>query len=307
MYKISEMLAFYVADKHLRASTCQSYGVASRALIRRFGDCLLEEIDRPAIIEWRNTVLDVTIKAISWNTYIRQLRVLYQYGLRKGKVGGSENPFDDIQVRCPNNPIKTIQQKTLLYCRGLLDIMQKQEDSWGEVSEFHPAWFWRTVFETLICTGIRANELLTLRLCDLDFPGAFLRIDAAISKNYNAREVPLHKRLEPLLKVLVLKARKHKAREHEQLFNVNLFSVRHQCKVMNMDQLSAFFKKLSAKAPQRISAHRLRHTIATEMMCEHERNIHTVKNILGHRNIATTLKYIRVNHGQMRNLINVSV
>ncbi len=74
-----------------------------------------------------------------------------------------------------------------------------------------------------------------------------------------------------------------------------------------MNQLSTFFKRLSQQTPERISSHRLRHTIATELMRDPDRNIHTVKNIMGHQNIATTMKYVAVNHAQMRDLINTMV
>ncbi|EGH49676.1 hypothetical protein PSYPI_47718, partial [Pseudomonas syringae pv. pisi str. 1704B] len=35
-----------------------------------------------------------------------------------------------------------------------------------------------------------------------------------------------------------------------------------------------------------------RHTIASEMMRQPERNIHITKNLLNHSNIATTMEYI---------------
>ncbi|WP_372438863.1 tyrosine-type recombinase/integrase, partial [Pandoraea sputorum] len=86
--------------------------------------------------------------------------------------------------------------------------------------------------------------------------------------------------------------------------NVNVFSDRHSRKTMDMNQLSSFFKRLSRHSPERISPHRLRHTIATKLMRDPDRNIHTVKNIMGHQNIATTMKYVAVNQTQMRELIN---
>lgn len=307
MYSISELLSSYLNDKHLKKSTCVSYGVASRALIRRFGDCLAEEIDRAAILQWRAEVLDVTLKGVSWNTYMRQLRILYQFAGQAGWIAPVSNPFENTQVRCLKRPNKTVKKETIRFARGYLDILQKQENEWHQISEIHPAWFWRSVFETLVCTGIRASELLHLRMCDIDLKEGLLRVAAEFSKNYHERKIPMHESLKPYISQLVFNARKKHVELKQQLFNVNVFSVRHGRDEMDMNQLSAFFKRLSRHAPERISPHRLRHTIATELMRDPDRNIHTVKHIMGHQNIATTMKYVAVNHAQMRDLINTIV
>jgi site-specific recombinase XerD len=304
MYSVTELLNSYFTEKRLKTSTCQSYSVATRALIRRFGDCLVEEVDRDAILKWRSEMLDGRIKAVSWNTYVRKLRVLYEFGLATGKIALAGNPFENTQVRCPKRPSKTVEKTTLRTVRALLDLSAKEETEWRQQSQFHPAWFWRTVFETLIYTGIRANELLTLKVCDLDLQHGLLTIRADVSKNYHERKIPLHDNLMPYLKTLMYVTRKRKFSSNSQLFNVNLFSRRHYKKEMDMNQVSAFFKKLSKLTTQRVSSHRLRHTLATELMRDPDRNIHTVKDILGHKHIATTLKYVSVNEAQMRELIN---
>lgn len=304
MCSISDLLKAYIAEKRLRKSTCDSYGVAARALIRRFGDCLLDEIDREAILQWRMEVLDINLKAVSWNTYMRQLRILYQFGLQTGLMEGINNPFENLQVRCLKRPNKTVKKSTIKFARGYLDVLHTQETKWQQLSEIHPAWFWRTVFEVLVCTGIRANELLNLRTCDIDLQEGLLRVSAEFSKNYHERKIPIHDNLVPYLRQLIFNARKKHITPEQQLFNVNVFSDRHSRKTMDMNQLSSFFKRLSRHSPERISPHRLRHTIATELMRDPDRNIHTVKNIMGHQNIATTMKYVAVNQTQMRELIN---
>jgi integrase len=304
MYSITELLNSYLAEKRLKKSTCQSYGVATRALIRRLGDCLTEEVDRESILKWRNDVLEITVKPVSWNTYVRHLRVLFQFGMATGKVTLAANPFDNTQVRCPKRPNKTIKKATLRATRAVLELSSREEAEWRQRSQFYPAWFWRTVFETLIYTGIRANELLTLKVCDIDLQEGLLRVEADVSKNYYERKIPLHDSLVPYLEVLIAQTRKLNMDPRSQLFNVNRFSHRHHKERMDMDQLSTFFKKLSSNTIERVSSHRLRHTLATELMREPERNIHTVKDILGHKSIATTMKYISVDHKQMRDLIN---
>lgn len=49
-----------------------------------------------------------------------------------------------------------------------------------------------------------------------------------------------------------------------------------------------------------MSPHRFRHTIATDLMRQPKCNLHIVKDLLGHRSISTTLKYVHVDVDQVR-------
>ena len=59
-------------------------------------------------------------------------------------------------------------------------------------------------------------------------------------------------------------------------------------KTMTLDQLGATFWRLSKATSFRISLHRLRHTMATELAASKE--IRTRQEPLGHSNISTTLR-----------------
>ena len=50
-----------------------------------------------------------------------------------------------------------------------------------------------------------------------------------------------------------------------QIFNVTLFNHLYRSKEMTRDQISGFFKKLSKNAGVKISAHRFRHKLATDL------------------------------------------
>jgi len=304
MYLISELLREYFADRDLKPSTQQAYGVAARALIRQMGDCLMEEIDRKKILAWRKEVLRVTLKEISWNTYMRELKGLYQFGIDRGLISLQQNPFQECKVRCPKRPSKTVQSDVMSNARHLLANMEREEIEWQQWTEFYPAWFWRTVFETFAYTGMRANEVICLRLDDIDLHKRMIRIRAEVAKTHEERWIPIHETLHPYMSRLVYAAKKKKIASGEQLFNLNVYSVRHMKPNTNMDQIGAFYKKLSAKLGVAISPHRFRHTLASRLMKEPDRDIHTVKELLGHRNISTTMKYISVDFEQMRELLN---
>lgn len=49
---------------------------------------------------------------------------------------------------------------------------------------------------------------------------------------------------------------------------------------------------------------RLRHTLATDLMKQPERNIHLTKSLLNHSNIATTMSYIEADYDHMREVLH---
>jgi hypothetical protein len=53
-----------------------------------------------------------------------------------------------------------------------------------------------------------------------------------------------------------------------------------------------------------MTPHRFRHTLATDLMRQPERNIHLTKALLNHSNIATTMSYIEVDYEHMRAVLD---
>lgn len=191
MLLMSELVSEYLSDKVLKPSSHESYGVASRAWIRWGGDCLVEEISRKAVLEWRREILGISVKAVSWNTYIRHLHGLVKFGIERGIVGLVNNPFDDCKVRTPKRPKKTVDRINVERARHVLADMEQEEVEWGQQAKIHPAWFWRVLYETFVFTGLRANEVITLRLCDVDIHKGLICVAADIAKNYEERYVPI--------------------------------------------------------------------------------------------------------------------
>lgn len=92
--------------------------------------------------------------------------------------------------------------------------------------------------------------------------------------------------------------------DDDQLFNVNRFSPHYKSKVMNSDQVEAMYRKLTEKIGVRMTPHRFRHTLATDLMKAPERNIHLTKCLLNHSNIQTTMSYIEADYDHMRAVLH---
>ncbi|RML56259.1 putative integrase XerC, partial [Pseudomonas amygdali pv. morsprunorum] len=86
--------------------------------------------------------------------------------------------------------------------------------------------------------------------------------------------MPIPDGLMPHLKRLMDIAQRVGFDPADQIFNVNRFSGHYSRPQMNADQVEAMYKKLTAMTGVRMTPHRFRHTIASEMMRQPERNIH---------------------------------
>ena len=53
-----------------------------------------------------------------------------------------------------------------------------------------------------------------------------------------------------------------------------------------------------------ISAHCLRHTAATLLLNEREKNLREVQTLLGHKSLATTARYTHVDRQRLRNVVD---
>ncbi|UMZ10612.1 tyrosine-type recombinase/integrase [Pseudomonas sp. MPFS] len=108
------------------------------------------------------------------------------------------------------------------------------------------------------------------------------------------------KGLEPHIQKLLNAASSQGFSGQDQLFNVNRFSIHYRSKTMNIDQVEGMYKKLTSAFGIRMTPHRFRHTLATDLMRQPERNIHLTKTLLNHSNIATTMSYIEADYEHMR-------
>ncbi len=141
----------------------------------------------------------------------------------------------------------------------------------------------RIVLTLIYSAGLRGQEVINLKLSDIDFERYTIHIRQ--SKYKKDRIVPLSRYMDKGLK-------KYIAAEnpHVWLFNGKepdgRYSVRGLSWVMRET-----LKKTSIK--KEVNLHSLRHTYATHLL-EEGLNIMTLKELLGHAEIATTMIYLHV-------------
>lgn len=296
-----ELAQEYIFAHDLRTASATIYLAATRALIRHFGAVDVEAIDHRSILAWRRKVLENGLSKRSWNTYSNHLRTIWGYGLEHGILTHTSiNPFKKTTVIPPKRPSKTVAGDAIQQARSWLTSLVSSEQCTGDRSKITPAWFWLATFEMFYYTGIRLNALLCVRYKDIDWDRQMILVRGETEKTHREFSVPIMEGLAPHLRRILDEARSADFAPEDQLFNVNRFSRHYRCNEMNIDQVEAMYRKLTDKIAVRMTPHRFRHTLATDLMKQPERNIHLTKSLLNHTNIATTMNYIEADYDHMR-------
>lgn len=237
---------------------------------------------------------------------MRHMRALYNFAIEQGLLEQFINPFQKTSLRESRKKKKTLTREQILASRKVLGhFIELESTQQNYRSPLYPAWFWLAVVETFNYTAIRLNQLIHLRVRDIDLVHDTLFIQSEGSKSHDEHIVPIASRLRPYLEHLLEEAKTKGIRADDQLFNINRFSRRtlRQGKPMTENQVSYFFAKLSDACHSRFSSHRYRHTVATELMQKPEQNLYVTQKLLGHRDIKVTLSYIEHNVEMLRSCV----
>ena len=147
----------------------------------------------------------------------------------------------------------------------------------------------RTIFEVLYATGLRKSELMNLTVADVNLEEELLRINGG--KGGKDRVAPLTRTacsfLENYLKVI--RPELLGRRSSDRLF----ISRRGRPMAKNtVGQMVEKYARLS-KVKKHVTPHLWRHSCATHLLKNHA-NLRHVQEILGHRSLATTERYLHL-------------
>ena len=152
------------------------------------------------------------------------------------------------------------------------------------------------MLEVLYATGLRASELVGLRLRDVHLDAGYLQ---CIGKGSKERVVPLGAEANDALQAWLTLGRPVVlgARRSDWLF------VNRQGRPLTRQGFWKIVKAYGRKAGigEAFSPHTLRHSFATHLL-EHGADLRSVQLLLGHADISTTQIYTHVNRERLRRL-----
>ncbi|MCL2872813.1 MAG: site-specific integrase [Betaproteobacteria bacterium] len=303
MNSYQDLLEDYLFHHVLSPKTEENYRMCITRLSNALGSDI-ENLSFSRLVEWRHRELRRGLSPISWNTYIRHLKVLFNHGIKQEGFFYEENPFSRLFVRAPDKLKKRLSQDQVSKVRYLLNYLNVMGGH--HFPGITPIWFWRIVFETFFYTGIRRRQLLHILTHDIDLKSLLLHIRFEGAKNKRERFLPIPDDLAPWLEQLLQANQKKLVKIGDQAFNVNLHNPlsRRKGKDMSQCQVVACFRHLSRRVGFPVSPHRFRHTLGSSLANNPQANLFLVKEILGHSNIHTTLEYVEVDLEAMRAVLN---
>lgn len=257
-----------------------------------------QDITVDDILKWRD-IITLNAKPITWNGYVRHMRSLYNFGMETGLVNLPKNPFLKVSL-------KTGKEKRKLLSKDQINKLDKLFMNDGRLPRIlYPKWFIICLINTFRYTGIRRSQLVKLRLKDIDLNNKVIVIPSHINKNHNYHEIPISDKLFPHLQNLINHMRALKRSNNDQAFNLNVISkyTQYKNRDMTIDQVSHIFSVISKIIGFKISSHRFRHTITTNLM-KNVNNVYQVKQLLGHSDIKVTLSYIEYTPDMIRDCVN---
>ena len=147
----------------------------------------------------------------------------------------------------------------------------------------------RTILEVLYSTGVRKGELLALTVGNVNLEEELLRINHG--KGAKDRVSPLSAVACRFLETYIKAIRPQMLRDRatDRLF---LSSRARPLGRTTLDAIIGKYAKL-ARIGKRVTCHVWRHTCATHLL-QNKANLRHVQEILGHRSLATTERYLRV-------------
>ncbi len=293
----SKVAELYTRTHRLAEETRAHYRFVARQFVKDMKITQIEDLTPELIEAWRSKVLARNVSATSWNNYFRHFRIMVIFAYRVDII--STCPIQGSSYeRVYNIPAKTMPTDEMLRIIVYLS---------SENSRFKPQWFWVAVVRLFFYTGMRRKQLIHLRWADVDFKEEKLIFQPHSSKTGYSWEIPL---TIPTLVTLAavqketLKILGADADLSERcVFDIGLFNTRYRCRGrMEPSTVTNFFRRLSTETGIVISAHRLRHTLATHLAKEGQYK--ELQNILGHRSMQTTMRYIHPKLDSMRSLIS---
>ena len=295
--KIIKLTEMYLRERNLAYYTKIHFRFVARLFVKDMNISEIQLVTHESLICWREKVLDRNSSESTWNNYLRHFRILINYAAMKDIIDHAPS-ISMLSVTCFEEKPKVMRIEDL---RKVIKYLK------SERSPFKPSWFWVTMIRTFFYTGMRRRQLAGLRWEHVSFSDHTIKLVALTSKNKRSWYIPA-----PMLVIADLQKLRHYTHklvgDDEQfgkrfVFDIELFNSKFKCEDrIKESTVSNFFKRLSLKTGIRVSAHRMRHTMATELASKGKYK--ELQLILGHANVKTTMKYIHPEMKTIRNLLD---
>jgi integrase/recombinase XerD len=276
---------FLIKEKHASENTVNAYMkdlehfrdfIVSRSIDR------LSDVSNSDIVAYLMELKKQGRSKSTVNRRLTSIRTFYKYLLREGKV--RENPAEDI--KSPRIEKKDIE---FLSIDEVNRLMTLPDESTKGIRD-------RAILELMYATGIRASELIDMKLDDLNMRMGFVKCTGEHSK---ARIIPIGRPARHALEDYVYDARPVllKKSTNEKLF------VNYAGESMTRQGLWKILKEYGEEAGLkiRLTPQVLRNSFAVHML-QNGADIKSIQELMGHEDIAATQAYLAVTKNRIKDV-----
>ena len=275
---LNEYLAHSKTNK--APSTLRLEKGIAKTVKKHFGNVLLNTIDNYGLESYKTSRVTKGLKPASVNREIMAIK----YMLRKAQEWKYIEHISNIKLL--KIPVRPIQFLSVEEIDSLIN---------------HSSIWLKPIIIVLRNTGMRIGELLNLRFNDIDLVRGYISVRSSKTNNY--RIVPINKELSPLLYWLAnnyiapkgLKVSKRSDIQKEYLF-CNPDGTR-------IKSIKTSFNKACKRAGIKATVHTLRHSFASHLVMNGV-DLVSVKELLGHTSINTTMIYSHVSNEHKVNTVS---
>jgi len=278
MEYINKFLKYLSVVKKYSKHTINSYKIDLLELYDFTNDLI--NIDNVIVREYLDYLYSKKLKRNSISRKISSIRSFYNYLLNEGII--KTNYFKEInKIKKDGSLPKYIKDNDLEKLFNYFD-KEKVLDQRNLL-----------ILEMLYATGIRVNELVNIKLNDIDYYNKSIKI---IGKGKKERIVFYGSFCEDILDLYLHNGRQELLKSPNEYLFLNKNGTRLSSRYIGK-MLDNIIRKCEVE--YHISPHTLRHTFATDML-NAGADLISVKELLGHSSINTTSIYTHVTNEQIK-------
>lgn len=296
---LSDIAEEYITFNVYNTDTITTVRTCCDLFDRRSGVTDIRKLKPKHIENFRRHTL-AKANEFTYNGYLGHIKMVAKWGQNQGFFNA------EYILLLQKMPQPEVIPKTIA-SDDLHTVLKQMDDQPDMVTV---SWFWVIVIRFLSGTGVRRRQLVALKYGDINWETKLLTLRFDSSKTKRTWKVPLLDWVLDDLRILVAAIEKVLNRpihKNDRLFNICYFNSRCEPAYdddtkMKATYVSQIMKKITKESGIRISAHKFRHTVATNLCNpidpDDSPDIFFAQHILGHRDINSTRIYVqtRVEH-----------
>jgi len=287
--EISGFLAYIGTERGLTAKTIDAYR-HDLAKFSEFADKEMGEswewggVDQYTIKSYLQSLADRGNAAVSRGRKLATLKSFFKYLTSEGGVKVAPTAT----IKMPKVQTKEPSYLSEQEYKRLLRTVQKNATRYFKLRD-------TAIVTMFLGMGLRLSELVELNIGNINFDDGTIKV----TRKGN------HERILPANDEVMVSLQRYLRTREDVTAQQPLFLSKHNKRIDNASvwHLVKKYLKQAQIEKDKLSPHTLRHTFATTLLKQGE-NILTIKELLSHRNLRTTERYLHINGDDLKNAVS---